>query len=99
MKEDNSVEFNNKASSLPGAIAGAAIAIGVPAVALIYGGHLSANLQLTIVILGIAVGGLIALTATFFGLVMPSSVNHGNWKAYVGEDKTTVEKRIESGKE
>ncbi|HEX4055698.1 MAG TPA: hypothetical protein VHX86_15650 [Tepidisphaeraceae bacterium] len=75
MGEHDCVQFGNKSSSLPGAIAGAAIAIGVPAVTLIWGGHLAASVQLTVVILGVSVGGLIALTATFFSLVIPSSVN------------------------
>src|SRR5580658_6893944 len=68
MNEDERecVEFGNKSSALPGAISGAAIAVGVPAVTLILGKSLASGVQLTIILVGVGVGGLIALTATFF---------------------------------
>ena len=75
MSENECVEFGNKTSALPGAISGAAIAIGVPAVTLVLGKSLASSVQLTIILVGVGVGGLIALTATFFGLVIPSKVN------------------------
>jgi len=76
MNETNrdSVEFGDKSSAGPGAISGAAIAVGVPAVTLIWGHALAPSVQMVVVIVGVAVGGLISLTATFFSLVIPSSV-------------------------
>jgi hypothetical protein len=73
--ESECVEFGNRMSAVPGAIAGAIIAVGVPAVTLFFGKGLSQGLQLAIVLTGVGVGGLIALTATFFSLVIPSKVN------------------------
>jgi hypothetical protein len=75
MSDNECVEFAGKSSALPGAIAGAFIAVGVPAVTLFFGRGLASSLQLTIVLVGVGVGGLIALTATFFSLVIPSKVN------------------------
>jgi hypothetical protein len=87
--ERECVEFGNKASALPGAISGAAIAVGVPAVTLILGKSLASGVQLTIILVGVGVGGLIALTATFFSLVIPSKVN-GYGGCGCGKPKQTV---------
>jgi hypothetical protein len=73
--ENECVEFGNKASALPGALSGAAIAIGVPIVTLTLGKSLAPAVQLTVILVGVGVGGLIALTSTFFSLVIPSKVN------------------------
>ena len=42
---------------------------------MILGKSLASGAQLTIILVGIGVGGLIALTSTFFSLVIPSKVN------------------------
>lgn len=73
--QDECVEFGSRMAALPGAIAGAVIAVGVPAVTLFFGRTLAPTLQVTMVLVGVGVGGLIALTATFFSLVIPSRVN------------------------
>ena len=73
--ENECVEFGNKASAFPGALSGAAIAIGVPGATMILGKSLASGAQLTIILVGIGVGGMIALTSTFFSLVIPSKVN------------------------
>jgi hypothetical protein len=91
MSEDERecVEFGNKASAFPGALAGAAIAIGVPGATMILGKSLASGAQLTIILVGIGVGGLIALTSTFFSLVIPSKVN-GYGGCGCGKPKQTV---------
>jgi hypothetical protein len=75
--ENDCVEFGNKGNAAPGAISGAVIAVGVTAATLVLGKGLESRAQLTIILVGIGVGGLISLTATFFGLVIPSKVNGG----------------------
>jgi hypothetical protein len=87
--ENECVEFGNKMSAMPGAISGAAIAIGVPIVTLTLGKELGSSIQLTIILVGVAVGGLIALTSTFFSLVIPSKVN-GYGGCACGKPKQTV---------
>jgi hypothetical protein len=57
-----------------GLLSGAAIAIIVPWMTFRYADRLSPNQQLIIVIIAISIGGLVALTAAFFGTVMPMSV-------------------------
>lgn len=74
-KEKDCVEFCNRTSAIPGAISGAVIAIGVPAVTLVLGKSLGPSVQLVVILVGVAIGGLIALTSTFFSLVIPSKVN------------------------
>lgn len=75
MQERTIVEYN-KPIALPGAIAGTAIALGVPAITMIWGRYLPVGLQMLIILLGLGLGVLIALTSAFFGTVMPSSVNN-----------------------
>ena len=70
------VEFS-KPMALPGAIAGAAIAVGVPAVTMIYGSHLSSACQMVVILSGLLLGAGIAFVAAFFAAVMPSSVRGG----------------------
>ncbi len=74
-KEEPRVEFaTGRVSAVAALFAGVAIAIGVPAVVLGLGHALTPQMQLWLVVLGVCTGGLISLTAAFFGTVMPSSV-------------------------
>jgi hypothetical protein len=78
-------------------IAGAAIAIGVPAVVLGLGHSLTPTMQLWLVVAAISVGGLTALTAAFFGTVIPSSVGEGwgphnpHWQQQAAESKSAAD--------
>lgn len=54
-----------------------ALLLGLPAIALTAGQNLSAGVQLTILILAIALGGVIALVSIFFGMVLPSARSGG----------------------
>ncbi len=73
---NDQVEFNPR-GMLSGLIAGVAIALGVPAIVLKLGHDLSPTMQLVIVIIGVSIGGLTALTTAFFGLVIPTSISSG----------------------
>jgi hypothetical protein len=70
------VRFSTTGAAVAGALAGVAIAIGVPWVILAFGQVLGAHTQLILVWVGVIMGGLISLTSAFFGLVMPSQVGH-----------------------
>jgi hypothetical protein len=72
--KETAVEFGTRGSAIPGSVAGAAIAVGVPAVTLIWGHNLSPGQEMAVIFVGIGVGGLIALTTAFFHAVMPSRV-------------------------
>ncbi len=78
-KEEPRVEFGKgHALAIAAVFAGAAIAIGVPAVVLGLGHALTPQMQLWLIVLAVCMGGLTCLTAAFFGTVMPSSVGgHG----------------------
>ena len=65
------------------------LAIGVPAVTLIFGKSLAPDVTVTIILVGVGVGGLIALTSTFFSLVIPSKVN-GYGGCSCGKPKQTI---------
>ncbi len=71
----NVVLFGGKTATIAGVISGTLIAVLLPAVVLIYGTNLGAGVQTTIIILALIFGALIALTAAFFGSVIPTSVN------------------------
>jgi hypothetical protein len=60
--------------ALCGLIGGVLIAILVPAIVLKLGATLTSQMQFILVIVSVSIGGLIALTAAFFGTVIPSSV-------------------------
>jgi apolipoprotein N-acyltransferase len=63
-------------AGVAGVLGGVAFAIGVPWVLLAHGQILGATVLTWLVSGAIAGGCLISLTAAFFSLVMPSSVNH-----------------------
>ena len=66
-------------ASVAGVFGGVAIAALVPLVLLVYGQILGQGIQVMLVIISVIGGIVISLTATFFGMVMPSSV-HEQWK-------------------
>ena len=82
MNEEPQVEYG-QGSGLPIAavIAGAAIAIGVPADVLGLGRDLTPQMQMWLTVLAVCIGGLTALTGAFFGTVIPSSVR-GSWHGH-----------------
>jgi predicted lysophospholipase L1 biosynthesis ABC-type transport system permease subunit len=74
-KEEPRVEFGKgHVVAIAALFAGAAIAIGVPAVVLGLRGALTPQMQLWLIVLAVCTGGLTCLTAAFFGTVIPSSV-------------------------
>ncbi len=79
MDKEPQVQFAaGRVVAVAGMIAGVAIAVGVPAVVLGLQGQLTAHMQLWLVVMAVALGGLTSVTATFFGLAIPSSVE-GKW--------------------
>ena len=65
------------AIAVTGIIGGVALALGFPAVVLAFGQSLGTTLLVIFVLSGLVMGGVVALTAAFFGLVMPRQVNGG----------------------
>ncbi len=80
-KEENAVRFGGHAvPGIAGVIGGVLFAVAVPWVLLVHGQILGTTILTTLVMIAVIGGGVIALTAVFFSLVMPSSVNHeNNW--------------------
>lgn len=80
-KEENGVRFGGHAvPGIAGVLGGVLFAVAVPWVLLMHGQILGTTILTTLVMIAVIGGGVIALTATFFSLVMPSSVNHeNNW--------------------
>ncbi len=62
-----------------GVFSGMAIAIGVPWVLLAFGQSLGSGPLVTLIVIALASGGLVALTSAFFGLVMPRHIHGGAW--------------------
>lgn len=80
--EESRVEFGSgRALPIAAVIAGAAIAVGVPADVLGLKGALTPNMQLWLTVLAVTLGGLTALVGAFFGTVIPSSVG-GPWHGH-----------------
>jgi hypothetical protein len=78
-KEQNAVRFGgNAVPGIAGVIGGVAFAVLVPWVLLSHGQLLGTSVLTTLVMIAVIGGGVIALTAAFFSLVMPSSMNHEN---------------------
>jgi hypothetical protein len=89
-KPEPRVEFARRPSlAIAAVFAGAAIAIGSPAVVLGLGRDLTPTMQLWLTVLAIGAGGLTSLTAAFFGTVLPSSVG-GNSEEACGSGSTGV---------
>ena len=82
MNEEPQVEFGRgRGLPIAAVIAGAAIAIGVPADVLGLGHDLTPQMQLWLTVLAVCIGGLAALVGAFFGTVIPSSVS-GGWHGH-----------------
>jgi hypothetical protein len=60
--------------AVTGIIGGVVLALGFPWIVLAYGQALGPTLIVVFVLTGLILGGLVALTAAFFGLVMPRQV-------------------------
>lgn len=92
-KEENGVRFGSHAApGIAGVIGGVAFAVFVPWVLLSHGQILGATILTTLVMIAVIGGGVIALTAAFFSLVMPSSVSHeNNWDKW----EKHLEKKVE----
>lgn len=76
-----SVRFAGPRLAVVGVLAGVAIALGLPWIVLTYGQALGPGVLTLIIIAALVIGGLIALTAAFFGAVMPSVVESKKEKA------------------
>ena len=57
-----------------GAVAGLAIAVGLPALLLIYGQSLGAVATTIVIVMALIAGGTLAAVSVFFGTVIPSGV-------------------------
>ncbi len=94
MGQHEMVRFSATGASVSGALAGAAIAIGVPWVLLTHGQALGSSTQTLLVWVAVVMGGVTTMMSAFFGLVMPSQVGgaaeHGNpWGGNPFEAKDT----------
>jgi ABC-type branched-subunit amino acid transport system permease subunit len=69
-----SVKFNGATIAFVGVIAGVAIAIAVPYMALVYGQSLGQVVVTIVVLAALCIGGAISLVAAFFGAVIPTTV-------------------------
>ncbi len=76
------------AIAVTGIIGGVVLALGFPLVVLAFGQSLGSTLLVVFVISGLVVGGLIALTSAFFGLVMPREVGGGAPSDWMREIKS-----------
>lgn len=76
LKEKEKVQANvvfgqGSAIAVTGIIGGVVLALGFPWIVLAYGQPLGATLVVIFVLSGLVLGGLVALTSAFFGLVIP----------------------------
>lgn len=71
------LNFAGVKGAFAGVMGGVAIAVGVPFVILKYGAHLHPAVQTTVIIIALLGGGILALVAAFFGIVIPSSIGPG----------------------
>jgi hypothetical protein len=82
MKEEQKVQANvmfraGGDVAMVGILSGACIALGFPWIVMAYGQSMGSTLLTIFVLSGLLMGGLVALVATFFGLVIPQQVNGG----------------------
>ena len=68
------VTFGGRSVSVFGMLAGVLIAVGVSAMALLTPQDIGAGARVTITIIALIAGGAVALTAAFFGTVIPREV-------------------------
>lgn len=79
--DDNKVvQFGGHTVALAGLFAGAAIAVCVPAVLVIFRGELSEATVIILSILALIIGGGVAAIAAFFGSVIPTFVKSNGGK-------------------
>lgn len=76
------LHFSNQLSIL-GICAGVAVALGLAAIVLSMGGHLSPILQVVVIVLGLLAGGVVAAIAVVVGITIPTAVDDG--KVDLGE--------------
>jgi hypothetical protein len=70
------VEFSNAGCvAVAGILGGVVLGLGASYLALAYGAVLGPKIQTVMVIVGLGLGGLVALTSAFFGLVVPKHVS------------------------
>ncbi len=74
--------------AVTGIIGGVVLALGFPWIVLAYGQALGATLLVIFVLSGLGLGGLVALTSAFFGLVMPRQVGGGAPADWIREIKS-----------
>lgn len=80
MKEKEHVKANvvfgaGSEIAVTGIIGGVVLALGFPWIVLAYGQALGPTLIVVFVLSGLVLGGVVALTSAFFGLVMPKHVD------------------------
>jgi hypothetical protein len=75
-----------------GVLSGVAVTLGLPYIILVYGKHLSEGIQVILILLAVIGGGLITLTAVFFGIVIPKRIekDDGHVKVVKNGTKKTV---------
>jgi hypothetical protein len=89
------VRFSGAKISMVGVIAGVIIALGVPYVVLTHGQFLGPTIVTIILLTALLIGGGIALTAAFFGAVIPTVVqDNGTQKSTVSDESKTFENKI-----
>ncbi|MBI3830461.1 MAG: DUF2807 domain-containing protein [Planctomycetes bacterium] len=68
------VQFGGGRIGAVGVLAGLLIALGLPAIVLVYGDVLGPVIQTLVILLALCGGGLVALVAAFFGTVVPRAI-------------------------
>lgn len=72
-KNIGGVKFSRSAAPL-GVIGGAAVAVGLPLIILVFGQHLHVAMQSMVIVMALMLGGLTVLLAALSGAIMPTSV-------------------------
>jgi hypothetical protein len=84
------VEFNNAGGvAVAGILGGVILGLGAAWIGCSYGACLGPKIQTLMVIVGLALGGLVALVSAFFGLVIPRHVTKEprDWGCCKGDEK------------
>lgn len=78
MKEKRELlQFSGKTVGILGILLSICIAVGLPALILIFGQGLGVAIQMTLIILCLIFGSIIGITLGFFAIVIPTRVNQG----------------------
>ena len=88
---NKTMRFGGRMIGIMGLLAGVAIALGLPAIVLIYGQSLGPVVLTVVLILSLMIGGLVAGVAAFFSLVMPSVVESNDKKVCIGNGQIEVD--------